>query len=99
MRNLSRECDDKKRMLLHSFSPMRPNLLIMAPAEYWDLCEQAEVSALWREPLQALSRRIEVAFKIKVRFLRMDNFLWQMNENTRTASLIGTPVFKWAWQG
>ena len=99
MRNLSRESDDKKRMLLHAFSPMRPNLLIMAPTEYWALCNEAEVRDPWREPLKALSRRIEAAFKIKVRFVRMDNCLWQMNENTRMPSLIGTPVFKWAWQG
>ena len=34
MRYLSRESDDKKRMLLHAVSPTRPNLLILAPAEY-----------------------------------------------------------------
>jgi hypothetical protein len=99
MRNLSRESDDKKRMLRHSFSPMRPNLLVMAPSEYWDLCDLEESGYPWRKPLQALSRRVEVAFKIKVGFVRMDNCLWQMNENTRMPSLIGTPVFKWAWQG
>ncbi|MGO9083677.1 MAG: hypothetical protein ACLQBK_00485 [Candidatus Sulfotelmatobacter sp.] len=99
LRNLSRESDDKMRMLLHSFSPMRPNLLIMAPTEYWALCDHAKFRDPWREPLQALSRQIEVALKIKVRFVRMDNCLWQMNENTRMPSLIGTPVFNWAWQG
>jgi hypothetical protein len=99
MRNLSRESDDKKRMLLHSFSPMRPNLLVMAPTEYWDLCDKAEVLDPWREPLEVLSRQIEFAFKIKVRFVCMDNCFCQMDEETGKPGLIGTPVFKWAWQG
>ena len=78
MRHLSRESDGKKRTLLHVVSPMRPNLLILAPSEYWDSCERAEDSHCWREPLQALGQRIELTLRIKVRFVRMDNCRWEM---------------------
>ena len=96
MRNLSRESDDKKRILLHVVSPIRPNLLILAPSEYWDLCELQESRYQWKEPLQALGRRIELAFKIKgVRFVRMDNCRWEMTPSGMP-QLIAPPVFSWA---
>lgn len=78
MRHLSRESEDKKSTLLHVVSPIRPNLLILAPSEYWDMCERAENSHYWREALQALSQRIELTLRIKVRFVRMVNCRWEM---------------------
>jgi hypothetical protein len=95
MRYLSRESDDEKRMLLHAVSPMRPNLLILAPAEYWDLCDLEESRHYWKQALQALRRRVELAFKIRVRFVRIDDCLWEMTPSGMP-SLIGSPVFNWA---
>jgi hypothetical protein len=68
MRDLSHESDDKKGTLLHVVCPTRPNLLVLAPAEYWDLCDLAGSCRSWREPLQAVCRRIELALKIRVHF-------------------------------
>lgn len=96
MRNLSRESDDKRRVLLRVVSPIRPNLLILAPSEYWTLCSQAADRHNWIEPIQALCHRIEITLKIKVRFVRMDNCRWEMNQ-FGMPSLIGTPVFNWAF--
>jgi hypothetical protein len=95
VRDLSRESDDKKRMLLRAVSPLRPNLLIVAPSEYWDLCAIAEARHCWREPLQTISRRIELALKIKARFVRMDNCRWEMTASGMPR-LIEAPVFNWA---
>jgi hypothetical protein len=92
MRFLSRESDDKKRALLHLVSPLRPNLLVLAPSEYWDSCELEEGRHCWKEALQALSQSIELALKIKVRFVRMDNCRWEMPESGMPC-LIGSPVF------
>jgi hypothetical protein len=78
MRHLSRESDDKKLVLLRTVSPLRPNLLILAPSEYWDLCGLTEERHCWRGAIQALSQRIELTFKIKVRFVRMDNCRWEI---------------------
>ena len=96
MRNLSRESDDKKRTLLHVVSPTRPNLLIIAPSEYWTLCSQAEDRFHWIEAIQTLCRRIEIALKIKVRFVGIDNCRWEMNQSGMP-NLIGTPAFNWAF--
>jgi hypothetical protein len=95
MRNLSRESDDKKRMLLRVVSPIRPNLLVAAPAGYWDLCDLAERRHHWKQPLQILRRRIELAFEIRVRFVRMDNCRWEMTPSGMP-QLIEPPVFVWA---
>jgi hypothetical protein len=95
IRCLSRESDDKKRMLLHVVSPIRPNLLILAPAAYWDFCSPVETRHCWRESLQALSRRIEHAFKIRVRFVRMNNCQTEMTP-AGMPRLIESPVFTWA---
>jgi len=95
IRNLSRESDDKKRLLLHVVSPKRPHLLILASAEYWDLCDRAEIRYRWREALQAVRRRIELAFKISVLFVRMDNCRWEMTPSGMPR-LIEPPVFNWA---
>jgi hypothetical protein len=95
MRYLSRESDDKKRMLGHVVSPIRPNLLILAPAEYWDQCDLEESRCRWREPLQSLGRNIELAFKIRVRFVRMNNCRWEMTPSGMPC-LIESPLFDWA---
>jgi hypothetical protein len=95
LRYLSRESDDKKHTLLHVVSPIRANLLILAPSEYWDVCDRAEARHCWRESLQALSQRIELALKVKVRFVRMDNCQWEM-PTSGIPRLIGSPVFNWA---
>ncbi len=94
MQYLSRETDNKKRRL-RTVSPLRPNLLILAPSEYWDRCELAESRHCWREPLQALSRRIELTFRIKVRFVRMDNCQWEMTASGMPR-LTEFPFFNWA---
>lgn len=95
MRDVSRESETKKRTLLHVVSPTRPNLLILAPSEYWDMCDLAEVRHCWRESLQALGQRIELALRVKVRFVRMENCRWEMLASG-TPRLIGFPVFNWA---
>jgi hypothetical protein len=95
MQHLSRESDDKKNRLLHVVSPIRPNLLILATAEYWDVCDRAEARHCWRESLQALGQRIELALKVKVRFVRMANCQWEI-PTSGTPLLIGSPVFDWA---
>ena len=95
MSNLSRESTEKKNMLLHTVRPLRPNLLILAPSPYWDLCEREEERHCWREAIQALSERIEQTFKIKVRFVRMDNCQWMITE-CGVPNLIEHPVFNWA---
>ena len=94
MQYLSRETDNKKRKL-RTVRPLRPNLLILAPSEYWDRCELAESRHCWREPLQALSQRIELALKIKVRFVCMDSCRWEM-ATSGMPRLIESPVFYWA---
>ena len=95
MEYLSRESDDKKRTLLHVVRSMRPNLLILAPSEYWDVCDRAETPHRWKKSLRALVRRIELALKVKVRFVRMDNCRWEM-PTSGIPCLIGSPVFNWA---
>lgn len=95
MRCLSRESDDKKLALLHVVSPIRPNLLILAPSEYWNSCDLAESRHRWRESLQALGQRIEVALKVKVRFVRMEDCRWEMT-TSGMPRLIESPVFDWA---
>lgn len=95
MRCVSRESDDKKRTLLHVVRPIRPNLLILAPSEYWDVCDRAETSHRWKKPLRALVQRIELALRVKVRFVRMDNCRWEMLISGMPR-LIGSPVFNWA---
>lgn len=95
MGNLSRESNDKKRMLLRTVSLLRPNLLILAPTEYWDRCELAESHHCWREPLQALNQRIELTFRIKVRFVRMNNCRWEMTASGMPR-LTESPFFNWA---
>jgi hypothetical protein len=95
MRYVSRESDAKKRTLLHVVSPTRPNLLILAPSEYWDVCDLAEARHSWRESLQALGQRIELALKVKVRFVRMENCSWEM-PTSGMPRLIESPVFNWA---
>ena len=95
MMYLSRETDDNKLTLLHVVSPIRPNLLILAPSEYWDACDREEARHCWREALQALGRRIEIALKIRVRLVRIENCRWQMT-SSGIPSLIGSPVFDWA---
>jgi len=95
MNNLSRESDDKERVLLRTVSALRPNLLILAPSGYWDLCELAEKRHRWREEIQVLRQRIERVFKIKVRFVRMDNCKWGITE-CGMPNLIEHPLFNWA---
>jgi hypothetical protein len=95
MRFLSRESNDRKQTLLHIASPMPPNLLVLAPAEYWDVCNLEEGRNSWREALQDLGRRIEETLKIKVRFVRMENCRWEMTA-TGMPRVIESPVFKWA---
>lgn|GEM_PF-1486760 len=73
MNNLSLESNEKKAKLLHFVRPSRPSLLILAPSEYWDACDQKTKESPWRKPLLALSQRIGLALNIKVLFLRMDN--------------------------
>ena len=92
---LSRETDDNKLTLLHVVSPIRPNLLILAPSEYWDACDREEARHRWRESVQALGQRVELAFNIKVRFIRMGNCRWQMTPSG-IPCLIGSPVLDWA---
>ncbi len=96
MRLLSRESDDKKRMLLHVVSPERPNLMVLAPAEYWKCCNVAGTPYSWAEPLQAVSRRIEEALKLRVRFVRMDNCRWEMTSSGEPR-LVDLPSFNWAF--
>jgi hypothetical protein len=98
MRYLSRESDDKKRMLLHVVSPARPNLLVLAPAEYWDSCDLAGSRHCWREQLQALRQRIEFAIKIRIQFVRIDNCRWEMTP-VGVPHLIEPPAFAWAFPG
>lgn len=92
--NLSRESNEKKCMLLRTVRPLRPNLLILAPAPYWELCEREEERHCWREAIAALAQRIERAFKIKVRFVRMDNCQWGITESG-VPNLIEHPLFNW----
>ena len=95
MAYLSRETDDNKLRLLHVVRPVRPNLLILAPSEYWDACDHEEARRPWRESVRALAQRIEIAFQIKVRFVRMGNCKWQMTRSG-IPCLIGSPVIDWA---
>lgn len=95
MRNLSRESDDKKLTLLHTVAPLRPNLLILAPAEYWDMCDLVDGRHCGKEPLQALAQRILATLQIKVRFVRMENCRWEM-PTSGVPHLIEPPVFRWA---
>lgn len=92
---LSRETDDNKLTLLHVVSPVRPNLLILAPSEYWDACDREEARHPWRESVQALGQRVELALNIKVRFVRVGNCRWEMTPSG-IPRLIGSPVFDWA---
>lgn len=97
MSHLSRESNDQKDSLLHAVNPIRPNLLILAPSEYWALCDSAERNHYWKESLRALSQRIESALKIKVRFVRMDNCRWEI-PISGMPRLIESPLFDWAVQ-
>jgi len=95
MTNLCRESNEKKGMLLRTVLPLRPNLLILAPSEYWDSCDLAEDRHCWREGFQALCHRIERTLKIKARFVRMDDCKWEM-PGCGVPHLIGQPSFNWA---
>jgi hypothetical protein len=94
MRLLSRESDDKKRTLRHVVSPARPNLLILAPQEYWDVCHLQESKHPWVKPLNDLKERIETALRIKVRFVSMRDCAWGMMPQG-TSNLLETPTFAW----
>jgi hypothetical protein len=91
---LSKEAHDRKNILQHAVKPTRPNLLILAPTEYWNLCSKKENRHPWRESFLALGRRIEIALKIRVRFVRIDNCHWEMT--SAMPRLIESPVFEWA---
>lgn len=95
MRNLSRESHDKRNTVLHVVRPSRPNLLVMAPAEYWNACDLVESRHHWREALSALRQRIEATLEIRVRFVRIDNCRWGMAADGRP-QLLEPPVFNWA---
>ena len=95
MRYLSRESDDKKRTLLHIVNPSRPNLLVLAPTEYWNCCNIIGGRHGWREPLEALRQRIELALKIRVLFVRIDNCRWEMTPQG-IPQLTEIPAFDWA---
>jgi hypothetical protein len=95
MRTLSRESDDKKRELLHTVSPLRPNLLILAPAEYWEACDVECGPDDWRRALKAGRDLVHRAIKIRVCFVRMDNCQWEMTESGEP-HLTLSPIFSWA---
>jgi hypothetical protein len=97
MRLLSRESDDKKKALRHVVSPARPNLLILAPQDYWDMCHLQESQHPWMKPLKDLKERIEAALRIKVRFVSMRDCAWSMTPRG-TSVLLKTPTFPWAMQ-
>lgn len=80
--------------LLHAVRPIRPNLLILAPSEYWDALDNARSDYLWRDPVLALSHRIELALKIRVRLVRMDNCQWEM-PTSGYPRLVKHPNFNW----
>lgn len=80
--------------LHHAVRPTRPNLLILAPSEYWDALDHARSDYLWRDPVLALCRRIELALKIRVRLVSMDNCQWEM-PTSGYPRLVKHPNFNW----
>jgi hypothetical protein len=94
MLNLSLESMNKQPVALRAVSPQQPNLLVIAPAEYWELCHSKESLYPWKEPLRRMRLRIENAFQINLRFVSIQDCEWEMKEDG--AYLIGSPVFTWA---
>lgn len=96
VRYISRESYDKREALGRVVGISRPNLMGLAPAEYWALCHQYEARHSWQHRLTEFHRRLERTFGIQVRFVELRDCCWHPPGVARTPCFVGLPTFQWA---
>jgi len=75
---------------------LRPNLLILATAEYWSACAGHEKRHPWKRPLLELACSLETALGIRTEFASMHDCAWVGPGPDKKPSLTGKPHFDWA---
>ena len=77
---VSQESKKKKSQLLRTVIKTRSNLLMLAPADYWESFDMYAGGRYdWKQPLSMLGEQIEACLKIKVRFVSIRNCSWTSN--------------------
>ena len=84
------------RLASHAVKPSRPQVIVLAPAEYWAICANYEARFPWRRQLTALRRRIEETIGIQTRFVSIEACRWSPPAAGLSATLAGNPLFRWA---
>jgi hypothetical protein len=73
---LHRESVAKEQALGKTVAASRPNLLVLATAEYWSACEEQEQRHPWKRALAGLCRRIESDLGAQTKFASLQGCAW-----------------------
>ena len=82
--------------LRDSFAPFRPNLLVLAPCDYWDYFSEKSAAGEWRTEIAGLRRSIESTFGIAAHFVSIRDCGFSMRGGGEAPELLSTPVFEWS---
>jgi len=94
LQSLSNESLSKKDKLGRTVAVLKPNLLVLAPAEYWAVCDGYEDPYPWRQNLRNFSDCIQDGLGIQVRFVKIRDCAWHAPDGRPT--LTTSPTFEWA---
>lgn len=82
--------------LRDSLDPFRPNLLVLAPCDYWDYFSEKSAAGEWRTEIAGLRRSIESTFGIAAHFVSIRDCRFSMRGNGEAPELVSTPSFEWS---